>query len=73
MLPQDQTSSSSSSFCFIDVVVSGDTSTEEDDGIVAEDISQPEASEEDARFLVRGRREDARDYAARPKRRPKGI
>ena len=77
MLPQDQRSSSlscNSSFCFIDVV-SGDTSTEE---IVAEDISKPQAASEAARVVLRGPRrsragieDDARDYASRPKLRPK--
>ena len=63
-----------SSFCFIDVV-SGDTSTEE---IVAEDISKPQAASEAARVVLRGPRrsragieDDARDYASRPKLRPK--
>ena len=78
MLPQDQRSSSlscNSSFCFIDVV-SGDTSTEE---IVAEDISKPQAASEAARVVGRRRsrageeEDDARDYASRPKLRPKAF
>ena len=55
--------------------VSGDTSTEE---IVAKDISKPQAASEAARVVLRGPRrsragieDDARDYASRPKLRPK--